>query len=441
MTKFKSRRKLLWSCLFCLFILAGSLLPATAVFADSVSIYVSPSSQSVDNGASFTAGIAINTDVPSRGWQLNVNFDASKMSCNSVTEGNFLLDYATAHGGGTIPAGVVNINNTTGFVTIPGWAITGAGESGPTGTGILCTLSFTAKSSINDYASINPVDVIVSDVNGTEIPGVTVAGGQVAIGDVPVPDLVVYDITPVPVTPGSEDYNINFTIKNLGNMSAGASSVSIVIDSGTPIIMTCSELDPGASETLTVSGGPFTLSGGSDNIVITADSSDVVAEGNESNNIKTVLYSLVGDNGDTVIMGNPETTMIITVPEDATFGNLHQGSNTITGTLNIKCNTGWQVSVSDENSVTNGHMTEYDGAAYLTRKLITPMDVRNTIQSNTITLAGPGTIATGDTSGQDGDNGQDFTINFDQIVQYADPALSGGHIYRIVVTFTGAVTF
>ena len=71
-------------------------LPVTAVG-------ISPASQSVDNGASFTVDLAIDTDTASRGWQANVNFDATKMQCTSVTEGGFLQDYAIANGGGTYP--------------------------------------------------------------------------------------------------------------------------------------------------------------------------------------------------------------------------------------------------------------------------------------------------------------------------------------------------
>lgn len=425
----------------CLAILVGLLVPAIPAAAAAVNVYVSPSSQAVGNGALFSVNIDINTDTASRGWQLNVSFDASKMTCNSVVEGSFLSSYATAHGGGTIPAGAVNINNTTGLVTVPGWAITGAGTGGPTGTGTLCTLNFTAKAAIDDYAAIDISDVVVSDVNGTSIPGVTTTGGQVAIGDVPVPDLIVYDITATPVSPGSADYNISYTIKNQGNLAAGASSTRIVIDGGAPITIGCSALNASATETKTVTGGPFTLSGGSDTIVVTADIAGEVAEGNEGNNVKTLLYALVGDEDNTAITGNPQALMVITAPDDTEFTDLDQGSNTISGILNVKCNTNWQVSVSDDDATTAGHMTEWDGTTYLLEEMHSPMDVRNAAQSRTVTLAGPGIIAIGDTDGQSGDAGENFTISFDQIVQYEDWSLTGGHVYRIVVTFTGAVTF
>lgn len=434
-------RKAILATSLCLAILVGLLAPALPVAAATVNVHVSPSSQAVNNGAPFSVNIDITTDTASRGWQLNVSFDASKMTCGSVNEGSFLSSYATAHGGGTIPAGAVNINNTTGLVIVPGWAISGAGTSGPTGTGTLCTLNFTAKAAIDDYASIAITDVVVSDVNGNSIPGVTSTGGQVAIGDVPVPDLIVFDITATAVTPGSEDYNISYTIKNQGDLAAGASSTRIVIDGGAPITIACSALNPGATETTAVTGGPFTLSGGSDTIIVTADVDNVVAEGNEANNIKTLLYSLVGDVDNTVITGNPQALMVVTAPDDTEFANLDQGANTISGTMNVKCNTSWQVSVSDDNGTTAGHMTEWDGSNYLSKRVLSPMDIRNAAQSRTVTLAGPGIIAIGDTDGQSGDAGQNFTISFDQVVQYVDWSLTGGHVYRIVVTFTGAVTF
>ena len=99
-------------------------LPVTAVS-------ISPASQAVANGASFTVDLAIDTDTASRGWQANVAFDAAKMQCTGVTEGGFLMDYAIANGGGTVSGGAATIDNTGGLVTIPGYAIIGCGHRWP----------------------------------------------------------------------------------------------------------------------------------------------------------------------------------------------------------------------------------------------------------------------------------------------------------------------
>ena len=166
-----------------LFIAVSALsVPLELVRAAGTSVSISPASQTVANGATFNVSLVINTATASRGWQANVSFDASKLTLNSVTEGTFLSAYATANGGGTIAGGSVSIDNTNGVATIPGWAITGAGTDGPNGIGTLAILNFTAKSSVNNWASITPASVIISDVNANTIPGVTVTGGQVGIG-------------------------------------------------------------------------------------------------------------------------------------------------------------------------------------------------------------------------------------------------------------------
>ena len=116
--------------IFSLVILAFAV-PSGIVKAASTSINISPASQTVGNGATFNVNLAINTDTASRGWQANVNFDASKLTLNSVTEGTFLSAYATANGGSTVAAGSVSIDNTNGVATIPGWAIMGAGNWWP----------------------------------------------------------------------------------------------------------------------------------------------------------------------------------------------------------------------------------------------------------------------------------------------------------------------
>ena len=72
-------------------------------------------------------------------------------------------------------------------------------------------------------------------------------------------------------------------------------------------------------------------------------------------------------------------------------------------------------------------------------KLTAPLTVGCT---TSVDLSGtPQTIVTGDPSGQSGNDGQNLTISFHQPVLYADPVLTGGYSYHIVVTFTASVTF
>jgi hypothetical protein len=255
-------------------------------------VRVSPASQTVANGASFAVDLAIDTDTASRGWQTdNVFFDAAKMQCTGVTEGGFLKDYALLNGGSTIPGSTPTIDNVNGHVTNISYAILGAGTDGPSGTGTLCTLAFTAKTGINDFASITPSGVVVSDKAGVTIPGVVVTGGTVLIGSEPMPDLVVTEKHEDWVAAG-DNYTVTYTIKNQGSAAAGASTTSIVIDGGVPITAVCPALAAGASDTQTT--GVQTFSAPTDTVVVRADSAGVVSESNETNNARQNMLSYYG---------------------------------------------------------------------------------------------------------------------------------------------------
>ena len=413
----------------------GALIKIELLNLPVTSVSVAPASQAVANGAAFTVDMAVNTNTAMRGWQMNVNFDASKMTATSVTEGSFLSAYAIANGGGTIPAGAATIDNVAGTVTIPGYAITGAGTSGPTGTGTLCTISFTAKTGIDNYASVAPSAVILSDVSGVTIPGTSLTGGTVAIGNVPMPDLIVSSASAARVT--DTTYTITYTIHNQGNLAAGACTTSIVIDSGTPITVACPALAAGASDTQTTAAQ--TVTSGSDTIVVTADSAGAVSEGNEGNNARTITYATVGGSGTLIINSNIAAALNLTVPAAIDPWNMVVGTNDITGSANVKCNSEWMLQVRDQGTTTIGHMTKwllgvYDGAT----RLINPLTVG--CATSVALSASPQTIVTGTPAGQSGDAGQNLTISFHQPVLYADPVLTGGSTYHIVVTFTASVT-
>jgi len=403
-------------------------LPVTAVG-------ISPASQSVANGASFTLDLAIDTDTASRGWQANVSFEAAKMQCTGVTEGGFLLDYAIANGGGTVSGGAATINNTTGTVTIPGYAITGAGSGGPTGTGTLCTLAFTANAAIDAFAAVSLSGVVVSDVTGTSIPGPVVTGGTVAIGNVPMPDLVVLAASAAKAS--DTTYTITYTVSNQGNDPAGASTTSIAIDGGAAITVPCPALAAGASDTQTTAAQTF--SSPTDTIVVTADSAGAVSESSEINNTRQIVYALAGGSGDVIVNGYILASLELAVPDDILNWPLHVGANSIDGTGNVKCNTPWQLQVNDQNGNTNGHMTKWQADVYDTSVQLA--NALNVGCESTVVLSGSNQlIADGVVADQDADNGQDLTVTFSQQVLYSDPVLTDGYSYHIVVTFTASST-
>jgi hypothetical protein len=407
-----------------------------ATFTDTwVYVYIDPASQAVANGAPFTVDLAIDTDTASRGWQANVDFDATKMQCTSVTEGDFLSDYATANGGITIPGSSPTIDNINGHVTDISYGIMGAGTDGPSGTGTLCTLAFTANAAVDAVASVTPSSVVVSDILGVTIPGVMVTGGTVAIGDVPMPDLVVSAASATKVS--DTEYTVTYTVTNQGELEAGASSTSIVIDGGAPIVAACPALPAGESDTQTTAAQTFTSP--SDSIVITADSADDVAESSEVNNSRQLVYALAGDSGDVIVNGYILAKLDLTVPANILDWALEQGQNIETGTANVRCNTPWQLQVNDQNGDTNGHMTKWQTDVYDTSvQLANPLHVAGEID---VALSGSNQlIADGVVEDQSGDNGQDLDVTFRQQVLYSDPVLTGGYTYHIVVTFTASST-
>ena len=132
--------------------------------------------------------------------------------------------------------------------------------------------------------------------------------------------------------------------------------------------------------------------------------------------------------------------LALTVPAGINPWNMVVGTNDITGSANVQCNNNWQLKVVDQDTNTSGHMTEWLSGVYTPSTHLTdPL----TVGCNTsVSLSGtPHTIATGTPAGQSGNNGQALTITFIQPVLFADPILTGGYSYHIVVTFTASITF
>lgn len=417
----------------------GALVKIELLNLPMPQVNVSAQSQSVANGATFNEALNITTDTASRGWGATVTFDPTKLQANSISEGTFLSGWAAGigHGMGTVSGGAANIDNVAGTIEIPGYAITGTYDlGGPTGSGTLCTISFTALAS-NTSANVGFSAVTVKDVNSLAIPGVTTSAGTLGIGNFPMADLIVSSAFTTKVT--DTTYTITYTVTNNGNTTTDvASTTNVVIDGGTPISIACPVLAGGASDTQTTA--VQTLVGASDTIVITSDSAGVIAESNETNNSRTVNYSLgpTGD-GDTIIDGNINAKLEFTAPTDIDSWLMEVGANTNSGSMNVKCNADWQVKISDVNNA--GHMAKWNGTfAVPTVALADALKVTGTEPQ--VTLSGtPQTIATGTPSGQIGDSGDDIAVTYDQTVHYADPVLTGGYSYHIILTFGASVTF
>ena len=128
------------------------------------SVSVSPTSQTVVSGQTFTVDVLVDPAVAIAGAQFDLSFDPSLVTAISVTEGNLL----NQSGCGTffLPGTIDNVAGTiTEVVCViiePGWMVSG--------TGTLATITFTAGTT----EGTSPLDlnnVIVGDKQGQ---GVTV---------------------------------------------------------------------------------------------------------------------------------------------------------------------------------------------------------------------------------------------------------------------------
>jgi hypothetical protein len=175
-------------------------------------VSISPPSQTVNAGQTFTVNVFIEPAEAIAGAQFNLSFDPALLTANSVAEGNLLKQNGalTVFGNGTI-------NNSAGTITnVYGAIITaGATVSSPE---TLASISFTAKTS----AGTSPVtlhNVVVGNATGGAVT-INVTDGDVTINipatptPTPTPTLT---STPSP-TPGP---GISITLNEGWNFIAG----------------------------------------------------------------------------------------------------------------------------------------------------------------------------------------------------------------------------
>ena len=96
------------------------------------------------------------------------------------------------------------------------------------------------------------------------------------------PDLVITEKSEAWVDLVNKTYNVTYTVKNIGNADANASTTAIIIDGTEAKNDTVGLLAPQATHTAEL--GPFTMSGETDTIRVCADNESSVTESNEDNN-------------------------------------------------------------------------------------------------------------------------------------------------------------
>jgi hypothetical protein len=456
-------KKVLISGIVAATILAGTLIAAGPAAADVESMTVTPASQNVANGAT-TISVSINANSTAQvfGWGANLIFPKADLQVVSITYGGFM-----ASSFGTViaaPNSSVASSNAAGVISNLGQTFLGA-TSGPTGTGTLVTVVFSAVTPAGD----NMIDNITLDpaINGTQpasnlntidanghvvmLP-TTLNNGTVTVGTVQVPDL-----TPINVAANgtNANYTVSFNVQNLGGAaSPAATTANIFVDGATtpattvtvPVIAAHSTSGPLTSSSLTISG---TL----DSIVVTVV--PVTGETNTSNNSSApvnYIYQAPPSGNPVIVDGNIGLTFNFTPPSAISFGTMHVGNNVQTDTnMNVTSNEAWQITVQGlaptSTGGTDGKMTKWlppvapatVGTYYPAVKLHAPLQIgANTPTSSgtfyldgTVQTLGSGTPETQHTDGI----GLTMSTTFTQNMSYTDYALTNGYNYHIVVNF------
>ena len=141
------------------FLSAGGITGALVMVNASpdTTIAISPASQSVGVGDTFTVDVNVDPDQPIRGVQCYLTFDSSMLQAQQVTEGDIFSGYTTFFIGGTI-------NNTAGEIRGIASTILGAGNT--TAQGTFATVTFEAVA-----AGTATIDFNMSDGNTVVVTG------------------------------------------------------------------------------------------------------------------------------------------------------------------------------------------------------------------------------------------------------------------------------
>ena len=132
-------------------------------------VNISPPSQSVSTGDTFTINITVNPTEPIAGMQFDLSFNSSLLTANSVLEGDLFHGFTTYFNSGTI-------DNTNGTIT----DVCGVAIMGNTSTpGTFAVINFTAKTT-DGTSPINLSNVVVGDPNGMAV-AIEVNNGNVTV--------------------------------------------------------------------------------------------------------------------------------------------------------------------------------------------------------------------------------------------------------------------
>ncbi|MEW6651215.1 MAG: cohesin domain-containing protein [Chloroflexota bacterium] len=404
---------------------------AVAAPGDIVFSWSLPSGQ-INPGQNFSVPLLIDvrSGVPLSGGQFDISYNPAVVRLNSVTWGTFFP--------ANCPSGAIpffnnpTIDNTVGIarnVAFAGLAVPSG--QGCTGSGTVATLNFTAVAAGLSSMTISGV-IMAYGTSAAPAGDITFPGFNQYVGAAP--RLVVQDVSFSPATGDPSGFTVHVTVANTGGVDSPADVPLLVTTDGnaTPAsqIVQLAPLAGGASRVVDLTG--YQLAAGQSSAVVTAAIAAFSSSASSS-------YSLASSAGETRLDATFGAFIQITPDALVNFGRLQLGVNERPGSINVKCNTNWQVDVSDRNP-TAWRMSEYDGSSFVPnpRRLIEPLSV--TGQGRTVTVGTPPFLLSGNVAGQSGDAGQDFALTYSQRLRYADPLLPAGRSYHLVLTFNGFVT-
>ncbi|AKG52871.1 hypothetical protein DGWBC_0183 [Dehalogenimonas sp. WBC-2] len=169
----------------------------TAPATDKISVTAVPSKITVKPGETFDVFIRVVNDQQCRGVSFTLNWDTSKVTCNSGEPGAYLKDFASANNGDLfyLPSKNPDADNSAGqFPKTVGTqkmlqiVMTGAMTPngifvGPTGSGDIYVLHMTANSGVSGNVTFSLSNVILGDTS-PDIPkdlNAKVNNGQITI--------------------------------------------------------------------------------------------------------------------------------------------------------------------------------------------------------------------------------------------------------------------
>jgi len=154
------------------------LIPGLAVAASNAVVSVTAPSGTLSPGQQFTVNISVTPNNAIAGMQLNLTYNPSIVTANSVTEGNLLNQ-----GGASTYFNAGQIDNVAGTITGVFGAIISPGQTVAT-AGTFAVITMTAGSN-GGNCTLTLSNVVVGDINGNSVP-VTVNNGTVTVDRPPV---------------------------------------------------------------------------------------------------------------------------------------------------------------------------------------------------------------------------------------------------------------